>query len=139
MDSAQEQSPIFSPAQPEQENRPKHSGIGIASFVIGLISILTVIISILVMVVGLADYVTPDGLVIPDEEEVTANTTVLASAFLYLFSLLLSILGVVLGIVGCVIRNRRRVFAILGLVFNAFVALGTIVVFVVGLMIQSQA
>ena len=139
MDATQEQTPTFSPAQPEREDRPKHSGPGIASFILGLLSILAIIVSLVVMVAGLAEYATQEGLVIPDEEEIAANATVLVGALLYMLSLLLSIIGIVLGIVGCVIRNRRRVFAILGLVFSALVGFGTIVTFMLGLLVQSQA
>lgn len=137
VDASQEHTPSMTPPTDASQPRPKHSGPGIASFVLGLLSILTGIISLLVMIVGLADYVTPEGLFIPDSEELAADSAVLAGALLFFLSLLLSIVGVVLGIVGCVIRNRRRVFAILGLVFSAIVTVGTVVTLLLGILAQS--
>ena len=115
----------------------KHSGPGIASFILGLLGILSAIVGLLVIFVTLADYATPNGLNIPDSEELAANAAVAVGALLYLLSLLLSLVGIVLGIVGCVIRNRRRIFAVLGLVFSAIVTVGTLVTLLLGILAQS--
>jgi len=116
----------------------KHSGPGIASFILGLLGILSAIVGLLVIFVTLADYATPNGLNIPDSEELAANAAVAVGALLYLLSLLLSLVGIVLGIVGCVIRNRRRIFAVLGLVFSSLITLFAIFTIVTGILMQSQ-
>jgi len=137
VDATRDQTPSMSP--PPEESRPamKHSGPGIASFILGLLGILSAIVGLLVIFVTLADYATPNGLNIPDSEELAANAAVAVGALLYLLSLLLSLVGIVLGIVGCVIRNRRRIFAVLGLVFSAIVTVGTVVTLLLGILAQS--
>ena len=69
----------------------------------------------------------------PGPEELAGNMSLVGGTLLFFFSLLLAVVGAVLGIVGCVIRNRRRVFAVLGLVFNALLIVGTIALFVISL------
>lgn len=130
----------MTPVQPEERGAPlKHSGPGIASFVIGLLSILTMIISMVVMIAGLADYIDENGnLFVPDQEEFATDPSVLGGILLFFLGMLLSVVGVVLGIVGCVIRNRKRVFAILGLVFSGLVAVGMIFTILLGLAAQAQ-
>ena len=139
MDSTQGQTPAFSPSPPEREDRPKHSGPGIASFILGLISILAVIIAIFIIAAGLVDYIDENGVFfMPDPEELAGDASFLGGSLLYLLGVLIAVVGVVLGIVGCVIRNRRRVFAILGLVLNGLVAVGTILSTLLGLLAQTQ-
>lgn len=78
-----------------------HAGLGIASFVIGL-GLLTLII-IIILVVGLGN---------PPE------TIQSALFFLYMVSFLIGLTGIILGIMGIVKKNRRRVFPITGLAVN---------------------
>ena len=138
MDAMQEQSPTMTPVEPEREARPKHSGPGIASFIVGLLSMLSIIIGIIVMAVGLTDYIDDNGvLLIPDPNEFAADAAILAGILLYFLGLLLSVVGIVLGIVGCVIRNRRRVFAVTGLVLSGLVVLGTILMTLLNLAAQA--
>lgn len=138
MEGSQEQSQFMTPVQPEVNAAPlKHSGPGIASFIIGLISILLAIVGFAVTLVGLAEYSTEGGVIVmPGPDEVAGNIPLVIGSMIFILSLLLSVVGVVLGIVGCVIRNRRRVFAILGLVFNAILLAGTSALFVIGLIVQ---
>jgi p-aminobenzoyl-glutamate transporter AbgT len=130
----------MTPVQPVEQDAPlKHSGPGIASFVVGLLSILTTIISMLVTIVGLADYTDENGMLfVPDQEEFVTDASILTGVLLFFLGVLLSVVGVVLGIVGCVIRNRKRVFAIVGLVLSSLVTVGTIITTLFGLAAQSQ-
>ena len=133
MEGSQEQTP-FTSVPPETDSAPlKHSGPGIASFVIGLLSILLAVVAYAVIFVGLAEYADEGVLAMPGPEELAGNMSLVGGTLLFFFSLLLAVVGAVLGIVGCVIRNRRRVFAVLGLVFNALLIVGTIALFVISL------
>lgn len=138
VEGSQEQSQFMTPVQPEVNSAPlKHSGPGIASFVIGLVSILLAIVGFGATLAGMAEYTTEGGVIaMPGPDEVAGNIPLVIGSLLILLGLLLSVVGVVLGIVGCVIRHRRRVFAILGLVFNAILLAGTSTLFVIGLIVQ---
>jgi hypothetical protein len=117
----------------KKHGKPKHSGFGIASFVI---FITTVIAHFSVVWIKIA----------LEMISFTAKNTNIAltplCAFLFLCNFLFSILaepifavyllGLVLGTIGLFQKNRRKVFAVLGVVFNllAFIVLMTIIVFI---------
>lgn len=139
MDSSQNPSQITTPAH-ANDVPLRHSGPGIASFIIGLISILLAIVGLLILTVWVGQYMEPDGsIALPEVDEVTIDPLMLAGFLLFFLGFLLSVVGLVLGIVGCVIRNRRRVFPILGLVFNAMLSVGTIAIFVIGLSVRQMS
>jgi hypothetical protein len=139
VDASQEQSSFMTPAQPEVTAPLKHSGPGIASFILGLLGILLAIVGLVVAVVGIADYLKGNDYILPEPAELAANGLFLAGSLMFVLSFLVSVVGLVLGIVGCVIRNRRRVFAILGVVFNAILSVGTIILYVFGLIARQMA
>jgi len=125
---------------PVQEHQAplKHSGPGIASFILGLLSILAAIVAFVAVFAGIADYITADGTFAPPEsnEELVSIPAIAIGVLLFFLGILLSVVGVVLGIIGCVLPNRRRVFAILGLVFSSLVSAGIILMIVIGLLLQ---
>jgi len=96
----------------------KHSGVGIASFLLSIIS--GVMLVVLVVIAGVMQASTPEGM---DEEapEVIALGLGLIG---FLFG---SFLGLVLGIIGLFQNRRKKIFAILGILFGGlalFVVLG---------------
>ena len=101
----------------------KHSGFGIASFAIGILSGLAEFA--MVVIAGVMEASTPGGV---NEE---APAVILLG--LCLIGGGLALLGIVLGIVGLVQANRSKIFAVLGLVFNALVILGVIGLMIVGI------
>lgn len=102
----------------------KHSGLGIASFVIGLTcAVLTL------LVFGIAGYVeltTPGGM---QETDVAAMLVGLFMFFIWFCQLV----GIGLGLAGCFERERRRLYAILGLAFNGGMLLFSLVLVLIGL------
>ncbi|MCQ6558603.1 hypothetical protein [Paenibacillus mendelii] len=128
----------FSPVQePMISEQPvKTSGLGIASFIIGLVSIITFIICIVVVTSSIMDYITEDGKIIQDVEQISSNVSLLLSGLFLIGSLGLSFVGLVLGIIGACMRDRRKAFAIVGIVLNGLLVVGTVGLFLVGIIFQ---
>ena len=102
----------------------RHSGLGIASFITSIVS--GILIFLLVVILGVMEVSTPGGV---DEKSAGA---VMAGLFLFAF-LGASLLAFVLGIVGLMQKDRKKVFAILGTVFSAVSLVITIFIIVLGL------
>ncbi len=109
---------------PQTQGPLKHSGFGISSFIISLASGLLAFA--MVVVAGIMESRTPGGM---DEESPEAMVVGLG----IILAGLLAVLGAVLGIVGCTLPNRNKIFAILGAIFNALVVLGLLGLIVLGL------
>lgn len=101
----------------------RHSGMGIASFVISLVGAAAMLA--LFVVAGMIALSTPGGV---DEESMQAM--VLGAMIVALFAVELVALG--LGIAGVVQRGRRKAFAVLGLVFAGATLVGTTVLLAAG-------
>lgn len=113
-----------------RENR--HSRMGIASFVISIL----VVVAILALVVGAPlvlsstgaldaqsfDPADPQSIDLPNETLIALQVI----GFGFLGGVLLSFVGLGLGIAGMVQRRRRRLFAIIGTVLNGLVVLGVL-------------
>ncbi len=113
------------PAMTYTEEQPsKHSGIGITSFVISIVVGCAEII--LVTVAGFMEAGTPGGM---DEESPQAIMLGLG----IIGGLLLCLVGIGLGIAGVVPKDRRKLFAILGLVFNCSILLCVVFLVLLGL------
>lgn len=121
--------PTFA-ADPSYEPSPvalRHSGAGIASFIIAL----AVGLVELVGVIGA-------GVMVSRNPDVANDSPVAMSLGLAICGgVLLGLVGVVLGIVGLVMRQRRRVFAIIGLVINGLILVGIGGLMVLGLMAKN--
>jgi len=107
-----------------RSNTPRrHSGLGIASLLIGLVSgILNVAIFV---IAGVIEVSTPGGI---DEQSLTA--ALLGLGIIGLFAIALVALG--LGVGGLFQRDRNPLFAILGIVFSGVTILVTLGVIVLG-------
>jgi hypothetical protein len=93
----------------------KHSGLGIASFMLAIGAGVMMVILILVAVVieasqpGAFDAQLPSAMVV---------------GLGFCFAILLAVMGIGLGIAGVCQKHRKTVFAILGLVFNGLIIVG---------------
>lgn len=101
----------------------KHSGPGIASFVLSLV--FGTVVFFLFCIAGYLEITTPGGV---DEESGEA----IALGLAILGALAVTLCGLVLGIVGLVLPNRRKGFAAAGVAINACALLGAIAVMVMG-------
>lgn len=103
----------------------KHSGLGIASFVIS--TVMGVAMLVLIVLAGVLETTTPGGM---DEESLAA---VLIGLFMFAF-LFIDLLAAGLGIAGLLQKDRKKIFAILGVIIAVATILLTMLLLVVGLM-----
>jgi hypothetical protein len=101
----------------------KHSGLGISSFVISLGAGFAMFV--LFCVAGFMETTTPGGI-----DEKSGVAVVLG---LVIFAVIaVHLLGLGLAIGGLTQKDRKKVFSILGLVFNGLIIVGTIGLIVLG-------
>lgn len=103
---------------------PKHSGVGVASFILAVLSCLTMcalFISAVYMQVQDPMMVEPD-----DGTSMLWNSTAIGAA-------LLAVVGLVLGIMGLLTAGRRKRYAVLGIAFNGLTVLTVVSLLVMGL------
>ncbi|MCE3199949.1 hypothetical protein JI735_19090 [Paenibacillus sonchi] len=92
----------------------KHSGPGIASFIIALITLIGYIIAFVVVGVRSSSLVNGSDSFIADSAEAIfylGISVLILAAF--------NVIGGVLGIIGLTLRKRRKVFGIIGTIINA--------------------
>lgn len=136
--------PVFSNEPTVNEGPKKQSGLGITSFIIGLLAVVLLIIAF-VSGSSFADKIANTDIQIVDPavdsaafqasiqdlgEEVLVSLVV---AVLCIFGAgLLSIVGLILAIIGAVSNKRRKMFGVIGIVLNILVFVGGIVLFFAG-------
>lgn len=105
----------------------KHGGLGIASFILSLIS--GVMLLILVVIAGVMESSSPDGL---DEE---SNEAIVLSLSLigFLFG---SFVAALLGFIGLFQSRRKKLFAIMGMLFGGLTCFGVFGLMLIGLAIE---
>lgn len=127
-----EMKPPFRPiTQPDAPLR--HSGLGIASFVMGLVGILgfivvsAVVVSLISSSIDLTRLVDANGNPTMTEEEVIAALTpILPYVIMYPLIFVIHFVGLILGIVGLARAGYKKVFAIIGTVLNGLALLVTV-------------
>ncbi|MFD0958269.1 hypothetical protein [Paenibacillus chungangensis] len=116
----------------------KHSGLGIASFIIALLAILAAIITLVLTVSFTAEFINmgtldPESLEAQILDGDSAIVSIMAAGLLFIVSIGLSVIGLILGIVGAVMKNRKKVFSVLGIVLNALIAVGVVVLVIISM------
>ncbi|WP_438349585.1 hypothetical protein ACP8HI_02595 [Paenibacillus sp. FA6] len=106
----------------------KHSGLGIASFVLAIVSLLGYIASVALIGAKISPYLNGEGLPASSEElfQIVGGVVLLALLFV-----LLNVIGFVLGIIGVVLKNRMKIFAIFGLIMNGVIVLCLALLFII--------
>jgi hypothetical protein len=107
---------------------PPHSGLGIASCIIGGCTFVFALV--LVVIAGVMEASHPGGI---DENSPTA----MFLGFLIFVCLIAALVGLVLGIVGATMRNRNKLFAGLGIGVNSLLLLGLLVLMIVGALTEA--
>ena len=102
----------------------KHSGVGIASFIVSIIG--SLLMFLLFVIAGAIQLSTPGGV----DENSPAAMVIGLMLFLLMFALLVA-LG--LGIGALCQSDRKRLFGVLGTIFSAVSLLLTLILLAVGL------
>ncbi|ETT79662.1 MULTISPECIES: hypothetical protein [Paenibacillus] len=99
-----------------QENKRdyKHSGPGIASFVIALLTLVCYAITFVYVGAQASSLMNEHNKLIADSAE-----TIMYLGLTMLILVAVNIIGAVTGIIGLTLRRRRKVFAIIGTIINA--------------------
>ena len=100
-----------------------HSGMGIAAFITAVCG--AVLMLGLVVIAGIIETTTPGGM------EETSISAILVGLGLMLTALM-QLVAFGLGVAGALQADRRRVFAVLGLVFSIGSMLGVVLLMVIG-------
>ncbi|MPM87769.1 hypothetical protein SDC9_134869 [bioreactor metagenome] len=98
----------------DEKQNYKHSGIGIASFVIALVSIVIFIAG------GIITYNSAIAGV-SSEEVIQASPIVVIIGILFIGCMISSVVGLVLGVIGVFARKKKRVFAVWGIILNLII------------------
>jgi hypothetical protein len=114
--------------QPEvQVEKVKHSGFGIASFIISIVQ--AIITMIVILSAGLVGRMHPSN----DKQLFFMIIGLLVFAGLFV-----NLVGAGLGIGGVFQNNRKKVFSILGIIFNFAVIISVSALIIFGLMIKKR-
>ncbi|MCP1183220.1 hypothetical protein [Paenibacillus sp. 1781tsa1] len=119
----------------DQERQPlaplKHSGPGIASFVIGLVAILGYILIFFIATMAINESI---GVLTPlQAEEIALHPAVVLASLAIMVGLILNLAGGILGIIGLVLKNRKKVFAMIGTILNGMMILLFVALIVIGM------
>lgn len=99
---------------------PRHSGIGIASCIIACVSFVALCATTVTCIISVDQDLDPTGV-----------------GALALLSIGLLLVGISTGIIGVVQSNRKKLFAILGLVSNTLMLLPIAIVLIIGLLLPN--
>jgi hypothetical protein len=108
-------------AEPSTVNL-KHSGPGISSFIVGLVGLLGHIVTFVLLSLALNNTMELLGSSI-SREELAIHPAVVLGSLAFLVCIILNFFGAILGIIGLVLKNRRKVFAIVGTILNGILIL----------------
>ncbi|WP_145146754.1 hypothetical protein [Paenibacillus xylanexedens] len=126
---------MVEPYPPDHERQPmaplKHSGPGIASFVIGLAAVVGYILIFFIAAMALNDSI--EVLTPLQAEELALHPAVILASLSILVCLILNLAGGILGIIGLILKNRKKVFAIIGTLLNGIIILAFIGLILAGM------
>jgi hypothetical protein len=114
------------PIEEHHEPRKKHSGLGIASFIIAILAIIATVI----LFTSLSGILTENDILtnVDFEDQAAAeqylqdvfqsNPELLAIFMGFIVVFVMTVIGGILGIIGLFVKDRKKIFPILGTIFN---------------------
>jgi|GEM_PF-707610 len=133
--------PSAGPIQPM-----KHSGLGITSFIFSIVAVLVIVIGIIVLFSSMTslslselelmqDPAYLNNLLLNNDGSLPSGVVGIIVGVLLMFSSgLFGFLGLIFGIISVCMKNRRKIFGIIGTILNALLVIGGFVFFVVSLL-----
>ncbi|WNS46470.1 hypothetical protein [Paenibacillus sp. MMS20-IR301] len=102
--------------------RFKHSGPGIASFVIAMLTLAGYIFTFVYIGVQAAAFI-DDSRPVNDALIAGSPEIIMFAGVSVLLLAAINVIGTIIGIIGLTLRSRRKVFAIIGTIINAVILL----------------
>jgi hypothetical protein len=106
---------------------PPHSGLGIASFIIAMVVVVVGLVAVLLIVLASGRPYRRD-----------AEPLIAMLVGLICLGFVAALVGIGLGIGGCVQEDRNRTFAVTGLIINGIIVLGVAMLFLIGLAVDAR-
>lgn len=125
----------------------KHSGLGITSFVFSLLSVLVIVIGIIVMFSSMSSLSLAELELMNDPkyiEDLILNGNggfpssfvgIIVGVLLMFSSGFFGFIGLIFGIISLFMKNRRKIFGILGTIFNGLLVVGGFVFLVFSIIV----
>lgn len=135
MDSNEPQQPsgaegsFFNPIHSDPPVIVKHSGPGIASFVLSMVSLLGYIVSVALIGALISPILDVESNTLTTNENMVQKLGI--AVLVVILFILMNVIGLILGIVGVSLKNRKKIFAILGLILNGVILLSIASFFVI--------
>ncbi len=130
----------FTPVLDSEGAPAKHSGLGIASFIMSIVSIVSFVILTIVIVTMITNVIDFTAIVdangnrlMTDEELLDKITPLIGYLILYPLILVIVLIGLILGIVALARKGYKKVFAIIGTVLNGLSLLLVFLLMVIGI------
>ncbi|MNS45131.1 hypothetical protein D3C72_775910 [compost metagenome] len=102
---------------PTLDPNNKHSGPGIASFVVSLLALIAYIAAIVIILITSKDLIN-SGLPVTNEM-ILNHAGFMEAGLIVIAAIVLTLVGSILGIIGLALKNRKKLFAILGVIICA--------------------
>ncbi|WP_337098962.1 hypothetical protein [Paenibacillus sp. YIM B09110] len=141
--------PRFSDDNSNETGPLKQSKLGIASFIIALVAVLLIILTFVLATTNSAEFMefaeevnSSNGVVTPEDVEALGGDIlgVIVMIMICMFgSMGVALVGVILAFIGIFAKNRRKAFAIIGLVLNGLLIVGAIGLVIVGFAIGATS
>jgi hypothetical protein len=129
----------FTPIKDAVDAPVKHSGLGIASFIMSIISIIAYVgltVALVFMVSNTIDFTTffdANGQrTMTDQQLVDKLGPLIGYLVLYPLIFVINIIGLILGIIGLARHGYKKVFAIIGTVLNGLPLLSVFLLMIIG-------
>ncbi|GAA0133590.1 hypothetical protein YSY43_04300 [Paenibacillus sp. YSY-4.3] len=127
-------SPNYEHSAPAQPLAPlKHSGLGIASFIMSIIALLGYFLSFFLIIAAIGQALDNPAYI---EEALTDSSAAILIIVTIFGAGIINLIALILGIVGLVLKNRKKVFAIIGTVLSSLSVLLIIFLYIVGTLQQ---
>ncbi len=128
----------FSPISQPDSGPLKHSGFGIASFVLAIVSIIAFVgvsIGVVILISNEIDFSTlidsNNELTMSEEELADKLKPLLGYLIAYPLILIINVIGLILGIVGLVRAGYKKVFSVIGTVMNGLALFAVILLMII--------
>ncbi|RCX17366.1 hypothetical protein DFP94_10990 [Fontibacillus phaseoli] len=108
----------------------KHSGPGIASFVVILVAIVVYIFSLTLVTAAVIDIA--DQSIDAITEDMMIHSGAIIGILMMMLAGVLHLVALILSIIGLVLKNRKKLFAILGLSFSVGIFILLMILFALG-------